>query len=410
RVAGGSLAVLAVAGRPAAAAAQTSASQLKISMIGSGREGGALGKLFAKAGHPVMFSSRHPENLKDLVASAGPHAQAGTVEQAVAFGEVIVIAVPYTAMEEIGKTYGSALAKKALVMDVSNPIPRRDGEDFVKSVNEQGEAGVVPAKWLPGAPIVRAFNAIGYARLAETAHRAGNPVGVPIAGDDPKALALAQTLIKEIGFEPVVVGGLAMGKHLVPGPPLGVDHAPAEIRTIAGGLKWRWLRLLHEAVEPARVLADDLAAHIRGQMAELALDVLGRVRPDAVGMREVRGPHDVVHAELVQELHAHLVGLEGRLALALPVLAGQHAEAQVLELVLPLEVHAVEDVGDPADAPLTPHQGDARVPLEHAAVDHAHEDHGHEHLERGDVHGESGAGHSEVHERLGLLCAGSAPQ
>ena len=236
RMTGSGLAVLAVAARPGIATAQTPASQLKIGMIGSGREGGALGKLFAKAGHPVMFSSRHPENLKDLVASAGPLAQAGTVEQAVAFGDVIVIAVPYTAMEGIGKSYGSALAKKPLVMDVSNPIPRRDGEDFVKSVNEQGGAGVVTAKWLPGAPIVRAFNAIGYGRLAETAHRAGNPVGVPIAGDDPKALALAESLIKKIGFEPVVVGGLPMGKHLVPGTPLGGEHTPAEIRKIASGL------------------------------------------------------------------------------------------------------------------------------------------------------------------------------
>jgi 8-hydroxy-5-deazaflavin:NADPH oxidoreductase len=236
RMTGSGLAVLAVAARPGIATAQTPASQLKIGMIGSGREGGALGKLFAKAGHPVMFSSRHPENLKDLVASAGPLAQAGTVEQAVAFGDVIVIAVPYTAMEGIGKSYGSALAKKPLVMDVSNPIPRRDGEDFVKSVNEQGGAGVVTAKWLPGAPIVRAFNAIGYGRLAETAHRAGDPVGVPIAGDDPKALALAESLIKKIGFEPVVVGGLLMGKHLVPGTPLGGEHTPAEIRKIASGL------------------------------------------------------------------------------------------------------------------------------------------------------------------------------
>jgi len=236
RMTGSGLAVLAVAARPGIATAQTPASQLKIGMIGSGREGGALGKLFAKAGHPVMFSSRHPENLKDLVASAGPLAQAGTVEQAVAFGDVIVIAVPYTAMEGIGKSYGSALAKKPLVMDVSNPIPRRDGEDFVKSVNEQGGAGVVTAKSLPGAPIVRAFNAIGYGRLAETAHRAGDPVGVPIAGDDPKALALAESLIKKIGFEPVVVGGLPMGKHLVPGTPLGGEHTPAEIRKIASGL------------------------------------------------------------------------------------------------------------------------------------------------------------------------------
>jgi len=237
RITGSGLAVLTIAARPGIGAAQTPASPLKIGMIGSGREGGALGKLFAKAGHPVMFSSRHPENLKDLVASVGPLAQAGTVEQAVAFGDVIVIAVPYTAMEGIGKTYGSALAKKALVMDVSNPISRRDGEDFVKSVNEQGGAGVVTAKWLPGAPIVRAFNAISYARLAEISHRHGDPVGVPIAGDDAKALALAESLIKEIGFEPVVVGGLPMGKHLVPGTPLGGEHTPAEIRKIAGPLK-----------------------------------------------------------------------------------------------------------------------------------------------------------------------------
>jgi predicted dinucleotide-binding enzyme len=95
----------------------------------------------------------------------------------------------------------------------------------------------VTAKWLPGAPIVRAFNAIGSRRLAEIAHRPGDPVGMPIAGDDPKAIAVAERLIREIGFEPVVVGGLAMGKHLVPGTPLAGEHTPAEIRQIAGTLR-----------------------------------------------------------------------------------------------------------------------------------------------------------------------------
>jgi len=76
---------------------------LKIATIGAGREGEALGTLFAKPGYPVMFSSRHPEELKDLVASAGPTAQAGIVEQAVAFGDVILLVVPYTAVEQIGK-------------------------------------------------------------------------------------------------------------------------------------------------------------------------------------------------------------------------------------------------------------------------------------------------------------------
>src|SRR5579872_6314976 len=129
----------ALAANPLGALAQTGgANALKIATIGAGREGGALGTLFAKAGHPVMFSSRHPEQLKDLVAAAGPNAKAGTVAEAVAFGDVVLLVVPYTAMEQIAKDYGKALATKQLVVDVSNPIPRRDGEEFVKKINDQG--------------------------------------------------------------------------------------------------------------------------------------------------------------------------------------------------------------------------------------------------------------------------------
>jgi predicted dinucleotide-binding enzyme len=227
---------LLVAG-PGLALAQTPAGALKIGMIGAGREGGALGALFVKAGHPVMFSSRNPDRLRDFVAGLGPLAQAGSVAQAVTFGDVVVLAVPYTAIEEIGKAHAAALATKVLVMDVSNPIARRDGEDLVKSVAAQGGPGLVTARLIPGARVVRAFNAIGAGRLAQIAHRAGDPVGVPIAGDDQKAIAVAERLIREIGFEPVLVGGLAMGKHLVPGTPLGGERTPAEIRQIAAGLR-----------------------------------------------------------------------------------------------------------------------------------------------------------------------------
>ena len=69
-----------------------------------------------------MFSSRHPENLKDLVQRLGPLAQAGTVERAIAFGDVVVMVVPYSALEEIGKAHGPALAAKPLVLDICNPI------------------------------------------------------------------------------------------------------------------------------------------------------------------------------------------------------------------------------------------------------------------------------------------------
>lgn len=208
----------------------------KIATIGAGREGGTLGSLFAKAGFQVMFSSRNPDQLKDLVASAGPNARAGTVADAVAFGDVVLIVVPYTAMEQIAKDYGKTLAAKQLVVDVSNPILRRDGEDLVKKVNDEGGAGLFAAKLLPGTPLVRAFNAISYAGLAKAAHRPGTPLGVPIAGDNPKAIELAKSLIEAIGFEPVVIGGLAKGKYLVPGTPLGGEHTPEELRKAAAGL------------------------------------------------------------------------------------------------------------------------------------------------------------------------------
>ena len=229
----GSIAGLAVGSWPARVLAQPAGgSPLRISAIGSGREGGALGALFVKAGHPVMFSSRHPDALKGLVDELGPLARAGTVAEAVEFGDVVMIVVPYTAMEQIGKDYANALAKKALVIDVSNPIAGRDGAEIVKWVNEQGGAGLATAKLLPGAHIVRAFNAINYAKLPAAAHRQGERVGVPIAGDDPHAIDIASSLIRGIGFDPVVVGGLAMGKYLVPGTPLGGEHTAAEIRQI----------------------------------------------------------------------------------------------------------------------------------------------------------------------------------
>ncbi|MDH7795282.1 MULTISPECIES: NAD(P)-binding domain-containing protein [unclassified Beijerinckia] len=208
----------------------------KIATIGAGRQGGTLGTLFAKAGFEVMFSALDPDALKDLVTAAGPNTQAGTTAQAVAFGDVVLIAVPYTAMAQIGKDFGSGLATKQLVLDISNPIAGRDGADLVKQVNDEGGAGLAAAKILPGARIVRAFNAINYAALPKAAHRSGESLGIPIAGDDAKAIALASSLIKDIGFEAVLVGGLAKGKYLVPGTPLAGEHTPDELRKIAAGL------------------------------------------------------------------------------------------------------------------------------------------------------------------------------
>jgi predicted dinucleotide-binding enzyme len=186
-----------------------------------------------------MFSSRNPDELKDLVTAAGPNARAGTVAQAVAFGDVVFLVVPYSAVPQIGQDFGAALATKALVVDVSNPSAQRDGPDLTSQIESAGGVGLYAVKALKGARVVRAFNALHTPSLSAIANRAadqGGPVAVPIAGDDPKAIELASRLTREIGFEPVLIGGLAKGKYLVPGSVIGGIHTPAELRKIAATL------------------------------------------------------------------------------------------------------------------------------------------------------------------------------
>jgi 8-hydroxy-5-deazaflavin:NADPH oxidoreductase len=212
--------------------AQTRSSPLKIGSIGAGNMGGALGELFVNAGHSVMFSSRHPDRIKPLAARLGPLAQVGTVEQAVAFGDVIVLVVPYSAVEEIGKAHGRAIATKPLLLDIANPYPGRETEALIKWVEEQGGAGLATAKLIPGAKIVRAFNGLGADAIGGMAHRTGNNA-VPIAGDDAKAIATAEGVIRGMGFEPVLIGGLAKGKYLVGRGPMSNVRVPAMLRQIA---------------------------------------------------------------------------------------------------------------------------------------------------------------------------------
>jgi predicted dinucleotide-binding enzyme len=205
----------------------------KIGVIGSGNVGAAIGRSWARAGYDVMFSSRNLESDKKLAAEVGAHASAGTPKDAAEFGEVLLFAVPYGALPELGKSLGGALKGK-IVLDACNPFPQRDGE-IANTARERG-AGTVSAELLPGARIVRAFNAIGAARMGKAYEEPGK-VGMPIAGDDKAAIEVASKLIRDLGYEPVLVGGLGMGRHLMPGTPLAGEHPPAEIRKIAATLK-----------------------------------------------------------------------------------------------------------------------------------------------------------------------------
>jgi hypothetical protein len=192
-------------------------SAMKIGIIGSGNIGSTVGTLWVRAGHQVLFSSRHPEELKKLADSLGPLARAGTVKEALTFADVIFIGVPYGAYPQIGKDYAREFAGK-IVLDAGNAVLKRDGE----IANEAGEKGIgfTSAKYLAGARIVRAFNTLNYRRLASNSNRPGGRMAIPIAGDDKDALAVAQTLVRAAGFDPVIIGGLEQAKYFAQGGPL----------------------------------------------------------------------------------------------------------------------------------------------------------------------------------------------
>jgi len=234
KIAGAAAATLALGSLPfQARAASDAAGKVKIGIVGSGRIGGTLGGLWLKAGHEVMFSSLDLNHDKALAASLGSGARAGTPREAAAFGDVLLMAVPYSALPQLGRELAD-LIKGKVVLDACNPIPGRDGE-IAAWAREKG-AGLASAELLPGARIVRAFNAIGYSKLPEAANRQGVRTGMPMAGDDANAIGVVSGLVREIGFEPVVIGPLAKGKHLIPGTPLAGEHTPEQIRQIAATL------------------------------------------------------------------------------------------------------------------------------------------------------------------------------
>jgi predicted dinucleotide-binding enzyme len=208
------------AGAAAEAAVPASAqpaAPLKIGIIGTGEIGGALATLWVKAGHEVLVSSRHPDRLKPLAQSLGPRARVGTPREAALYGDVVLISVPYGAMPQIGRDLKAELAGK-IVLDTGNPYPGRDGPMALEA--RRKGAGASSAEFLPGVRLVRAFNAINSGDLAGEAHRKGELYAIPLAGDDKAALEVAQRLVRDAGFEPVVVGGLARAREFDVGTPV----------------------------------------------------------------------------------------------------------------------------------------------------------------------------------------------
>jgi predicted dinucleotide-binding enzyme len=204
------------------------AKPLRIGIIGTGRIGGALATHWTRAGHEVLMSSRHPGDLAPLAKTLGSRARVGTPADAAAFGEVVLVSVPYGAIPQIGKDNGAALKGKVII-DTSNPVEGRDGV-MALAAQKKG-AGVATAEYLPGTRVVRAFNCIPAASLARDGNRMPARYAIPIGGDDPAALDIAQRLVRDAGFDPVVVGTLAESRRFDLGQPLaGRQFTAVELR------------------------------------------------------------------------------------------------------------------------------------------------------------------------------------
>ena len=198
---------------------------LKIGIIGTGNIGGALARHWVAAGHEVFMSSRHPEELEPLAADLGSRAHVGMPCEAAAFGPIVLVSIPYGAMPQIGADCAGQLDGK-IVLDTSNPSEGRDGAMALEA--QRKGAGIATAEFLRGTRVVRAYNCIPAAALANNSNRQPERIAIPIGGDDAEALRVAERLVSDSGFDPVVVGSLADTRRFDLGQPLASGQLTAD--------------------------------------------------------------------------------------------------------------------------------------------------------------------------------------
>lgn len=186
---------------------------MKIGIIGSGNIGTALVHHLTRIGHEVMIAnSRGPETLKDLASETG--ATPVTAEQAAAAEDLVIITIPEKAIPELPIDVLSA--SKAIIVDTGNYYPSRDGA--LKEI----VAGTPDSAWVASVikhPVIKAFNNIYAASLAEKGLPAGSPnrIALSVAGDDESHKQVVMQLIDDIGFDPIDTGALSESWRQEPG-------------------------------------------------------------------------------------------------------------------------------------------------------------------------------------------------
>ena len=205
---------------------------MRIGIIGAGMVGGALGRLLVDAGHEVLMSSRHPEQLGERARDIG--GQCGPIIQAATWGDAMVLAIPFGGTEDLDMAVKDAMMHK-VVIDATNPILERDGY----AAEEVKAAGTGSGTWtqqrLYGVHVVKAFNTLHVDVLEGQSHREAPRLAVPIASDHEDALTLGATFVRECGFDPVVVGAMSESAKFDPGTASGnAQLTEAELRKALG--------------------------------------------------------------------------------------------------------------------------------------------------------------------------------
>ena len=181
-----------------------------IGIIGAGHVGGTLGKKWAKAGYKVLFSSRNPEQLKDLITEAGHNSEAVTVTDAAKRADIIMLAVPYKAEAVISKQIMPYIKGKTL-LDCDNAYPGRDGE-IATEARKLG-AGLYSYKnYFPETKFIRAFSSLPVANVGSAT--ANNPVEIPYAVSEESIKITAEALITAADGKPKFIGGLENSAQL----------------------------------------------------------------------------------------------------------------------------------------------------------------------------------------------------
>jgi 8-hydroxy-5-deazaflavin:NADPH oxidoreductase len=187
---------------------------MKIGIVGAGKVGGGLGKLWARAGHQVLFSSRHPNRLKLLVEQAGPGAFLGGVADAAEFGEVILFSPNFWNVGDALEATG--LLEGRIVVDVTNPLEWNPNGRMVRSLPESTTAGEELAKRLPAAYIVKAFSTVPAAFIPHALYRPGRLQRLVVfyCGDHLPAKVTVHRLVADCGFVGLDAGPLRLAREL----------------------------------------------------------------------------------------------------------------------------------------------------------------------------------------------------